>query len=42
VPLTLLAGLFLAVAATGALVSWLAVSFVRRLPLVESLHSVSE
>jgi hypothetical protein len=42
VPLTLLAGLFLAVALTGALVSWLAVSFIRRLPLVESLHSVSE
>jgi putative ABC transport system permease protein len=38
-PLSLLAALLLALAATGALVSWLAVSFIRRLPLVESLHS---
>ena len=42
VPLALLAGLLAAIGLTGALVSWLAVSFIRRLPLVESLHSVSE
>lgn len=42
VPLALLAGLLAAMVVTGAAVSWLAVSFIRRLPLVESLHAVSE
>jgi hypothetical protein len=39
VPLALAAGLLVALAATGALVSWLAVLFIRRLPLVASLRS---
>jgi hypothetical protein len=38
-PLELVGGLLLALAATGAAVSWLAVSFIQRLPLVESLRS---
>jgi putative ABC transport system permease protein len=38
-PLTLTLALLLALAATGLLVSWLAVAFVRRLPLVASLRS---
>lgn len=42
VPLALLAALLVALAITGALVSWVAVSFIRRLALVESLHSVSD
>jgi hypothetical protein len=42
VPLALLGGLLAAIGLTGVLVSWLAASFVGRLPLVESLHSVSE
>ncbi len=42
VPLALLASLLVAIVVTGALVSWLAVSYIRRLPLVESLHAVSE
>jgi ABC-type antimicrobial peptide transport system permease subunit len=39
VPLLLVAGLLAALAATGALVSWMAVAFIRRLPLVASLRS---
>ena len=39
VPLALVAVLLLALAATSLLVSWLAVAFVRRLPLVASLRS---
>jgi ABC-type antimicrobial peptide transport system permease subunit len=38
-PLALVAVLLLALAATGLLVSWLAVAFVRRLPLLASLRS---
>jgi ABC-type antimicrobial peptide transport system permease subunit len=38
-PLTLLAALLLALAGTGALVSRLAVSFIQRMPLVESLRA---
>jgi cell division protein FtsX len=38
-PLELVGILLLALAATGAVVSWLAVSFIQRLPLVESLRS---
>jgi hypothetical protein len=39
VPLSLVAVLLLALAATSLLVSWVAVAFVRRLPLVASLRS---
>jgi hypothetical protein len=39
VPLLLVAGLLAALAATGALVSWMAVAFIRRLPLLASLRS---
>jgi hypothetical protein len=39
VPLALVVGLLLALAATSAAVSWLAVSFIQRLPLVESLRA---
>ena len=39
VPLALVAVLLLALAAIGLLVSWLAVAFVRRLPLIASLRS---
>ena len=38
-PLGLVAVLLLALAVTGAVVSWLAVSFIQRLPLVESLRA---
>ena len=38
-PLSLVAGLLIALAATAALVSWLAVTFIRRLPLLASLRS---
>jgi hypothetical protein len=38
-PLALAGGLLLALAATGYVVSWLAVAFVRRLPLIASLRS---
>ncbi len=38
-PLGLVIVLLFALAATGALVSWLAVSFIQRLPLVESLRA---
>jgi hypothetical protein len=38
-PLALVAVLLLALAATGLLVSWLAVAFVRKLPLLASLRS---
>jgi putative ABC transport system permease protein len=38
-PLGLVGMLLLALAVTGAAVSWLAVSFIQRLPLVESLRS---
>ncbi len=38
-PLGLLGALLLALAVTGVLVSWLAVSFIQRLPLVESLRA---
>ena len=39
VPLSLVGGLLLALAAMSLLVSWLAVGFVRRLPLLASLRS---
>jgi ABC-type lipoprotein release transport system permease subunit len=39
VPRLLVAGLLAALAATGALVSWMAVAFIRRLPLLASLRS---
>jgi hypothetical protein len=39
VPLLLVAGLLAALAATFALVSWLAVAFIHRLPLIASLRS---
>jgi putative ABC transport system permease protein len=39
VPLALVGGLLLALGVTGAAVSWLAVSFIQRLPLVESLRA---
>jgi hypothetical protein len=39
VPLALVAALLLALAATSLLVSWLAVAFVRKLPLIASLRS---
>jgi hypothetical protein len=39
VPLGLVAVLLLALAATSGLVTWLAVAFIRRLPLVESLRA---
>jgi ABC-type antimicrobial peptide transport system permease subunit len=39
VPLGLLGALLVALAVTGVLVSWLAVSFIQRLPLVESLRA---
>ncbi len=39
VPLALTLALLLALATTGLLVSWLAVAFVRRLPLIASLRS---
>ena len=39
VPLSLVAILLLALAATSLLVSWVAVAFVRRLPLIASLRS---
>jgi hypothetical protein len=39
VPLLLLGGLVVALAATGALVTWLAVRFIGKLPLVASLRS---
>ena len=39
VPLALVAVLLLALAAMGLLVTWLAATFVRRLPLLPSLHS---
>ena len=39
VPLAPVAALVLAVAATGLLVSWLAVAVIARLPLVASLRS---
>ncbi|HYN05079.1 MAG TPA: FtsX-like permease family protein, partial [Vicinamibacteria bacterium] len=38
-PLALVAVLLLALAATSLLVSWLAVAFVRQLPLIASLRS---
>jgi hypothetical protein len=38
-PLGLLGALLIALAVTGLLVSWLAVSFIQRLPLVESLRA---
>jgi hypothetical protein len=38
-PLGLLGALLVALADTGLLVSWLAVSFIQRLPLVESLRA---
>jgi hypothetical protein len=38
-PLEVVGVLLLALAVTGVLVSWVAVSFIRRLPLVESLRS---
>ena len=38
-PLELVGVLLLALAGTGALVSWIAVSFIQRLPLVGSLRS---
>ncbi|HSD27915.1 MAG TPA: ABC transporter permease, partial [Vicinamibacteria bacterium] len=38
-PLAVAAALLLALAATGLVVSWLAVAFIRRLPLVASLRS---
>jgi ABC-type antimicrobial peptide transport system permease subunit len=38
-PLGLLGALLLALVATGVFVSWLAVSFIQRLPLVESLRA---
>jgi hypothetical protein len=38
-PLGVVAALLLALAVTGAVVSWVAVSFIQRLPLVESLRS---
>jgi hypothetical protein len=38
-PLALVGVLLLALAVTGAVVSWLAVSFIQRLPLVESLRA---
>jgi hypothetical protein len=39
VPFALAALLLLALAVTGGLVSWLAVAFIRRLPLVASLRA---
>jgi ABC-type antimicrobial peptide transport system permease subunit len=39
VPLGLLGALLVALVTTGLLVSWLAVSFIQRLPLVESLRA---
>ena len=38
-PLGLVGVLLLALAVVGAVVSWLAVSFIQRLPLVESLRA---